>query len=217
VDQSVEEDEADHAMRSSVVVVACVIVSVLWLALFSVAAHYFVMMPMLAAGGSAVVVGVLAWLPPVRARLAFRARDFFWGVAVGGASVAATYLCYPIIRALIPGIADDVSSIYRLMPATWFSFPVVLLVVCAEELLWRGALLDALRADHPVASAIVLSTTLYATAQLGLGVPALAVVAFGLGILWSIEAILTGRLIAGLVSHAIWSVTVFGVFPLEQP
>ena len=204
-------------MRSLVVIIACVLVSLLWLTAFSIGAQYYVMMPALAIGGAVVVVGVLTWLPPMRAHLKAKAIDVLIGIALAGVTLAATYLAYPLIRDLFPGVAEDVRSVYRLLPATKLAVPVVLLVVVAEELLWRGALLDALRADHPLASAVVLSSTLYGAAQLGLGVPALAIVGFALGVVWAGTAAVTGRLVAPLVAHAIWTLTVFGAFPLEVP
>ena len=203
-------------MRSLAVVAACVLASVLWLIAFSTGARYLIMMPALSVVATSVLIIVLVFMQPVRARLKPKLRDVLWGVGVGGACVAATVVMYPLITSVAPSVADDVRFLYKLMPATWASIPIILLVVAAEELLWRGALFDALRADHPVLSAVVLLAMLYGAAQLGLGVPLLGVLGVGLGALWAAEAALTGGLVAPLISHAIWTIAVFGVIPLEK-
>jgi membrane protease YdiL (CAAX protease family) len=204
-------------MRSTSVVVMCVLASILWLLAFAMGARVLMLMPVIGVGGALVVILVLVFIEPVRARLKpTHAREFLWGIAVGGVSLGATYALYPVAKHFLPFIGDDVAFLYRLVPVTRGTIPVVVLVIIAEELLWRGALLDALRADHPAVSAVILASTSYAAAQLGLGVPLLAGAALLLGLLWAAEAVLTRSLIAPLISHAMWTLTVFGILPLEH-
>ena len=47
--------------------------------------------------------------------------------------------------------------------------------------------------DHALPAAVLLSSALYAAAQLGLGVPFLAVAGIALGVVWAVEAALTGH------------------------
>ena len=82
-------------------------------------------------------------------------------------------------------------------------------------MLWRGALLDALRRYLPVGTAAVLSTLCYAGAQLGSGswlVVALAVVFGGL---WTAQRLWTRSLLAPLLTHLAWTATVVAIAPVE--
>ncbi len=197
-------------------VAACAAASVAWLAAFALGARAHAFLPVIGVVAAAVCATVLALSPEVRRMLRPRFRDVLWGIAGGGVSLSATYLLYPLVRALAPAVQGDVRFLYALVPVSAATLPVILVVVVAEELLWRGALQSALAVHHPTASAVVLSSALYAAAQLGLGAPILGAVALGLGLLWAVEASLTGRLVAPLVSHAMWTLTVFGVVPLEH-
>ena len=193
----------------------CVVASVLWLVAFALGRRFGVTLAAL--GGAAfIVVAAALTQRDVRALLQPRLRDLFWGVAVGGASLGATYALYPLLRAGVPGLADDVRAFYTLVPVSAVTVPVVLLIVVAEELLWRGALLASLKREHPIVAAVALASVLYASAQLGAGLPVLAAAALGLGAAWAAEAVFTDGLFAPLVSHALWTLTVFGVFPLER-
>lgn len=90
----------------------------------------------------------------------------------------------------------------------------VALVVIAEEAIWRGALLGALRADHGPVAAVVLSAAIYAAAQAGAGSVVLVMAAFGLGIAWGALALATGGLFAPLVAHLVWTPIVLVLVPL---
>jgi membrane protease YdiL (CAAX protease family) len=191
-------------------------VSALWCLAFALGARLGVLLPVLAVLAVVVNASILIAVPSVRALLVPRARDIFIGVGVGGFSLAATYGLYPFLRALWPPVVDDVHYLYATLPSSLASLPIVVGIVCAEELLWRGAVIEALRADHPKVTAAVLSSMLYASAQLGLGVVILGVLGVLLGTIWALQAVWTRRLVSSLIAHAIWTVTVFALVPLER-
>jgi hypothetical protein len=80
-----------------------------------------------------------------------------------------------------------------------FAFVMTVFILVAEELLWRGLLVDELRAFMPRALSEACSVLIYAFAQLGSGsfiVFALAVVC---GSIWTAERRVTGSLLAPLI------------------
>jgi membrane protease YdiL (CAAX protease family) len=134
--------------------------------------------------------------------------------------VGATVALYPLLRAAVPGLAADVAHFYDLVPFSASALPAIVLVIVAEELLWRGLFFDgvplgALPVPRATALAFAVGALAYGAGQLGPGEPVLAAVALFMGLLWAVEAVLTGALVASLVSHATWTLWVFGVAPLE--
>ena len=130
-------------------------------------------------------------------------------------------LVYPLLREAAPWLAGDVRSFYDLVPFSFATLPLMFLVIAAEEILWRGLFFDAESDREPRARtasavfAVIVGSCAYALGQLGPGVPVLALVALLMGALWAVEAALSKALVAPLVSHAIWTLWVFGVSPLE--
>jgi uncharacterized protein len=170
----------------------------------------------LAATGSV----VLAWRADARglaARLELDGRSIATGVAAGLVVVAATYLLYPLGVAAFPGLDPRVAHLYRPLsapPGPLVAMPVLLLAVVAEELIWRGLLLDSLTARLPAGPSVVAGAMLYALPQVASGSAIVCAVAFVCGLLWGAERVWTGNLTVALLTHAIWSSTVFALAPL---
>jgi uncharacterized protein len=221
---STAEDHAPpEGARDLRVLAAGASLSALWLGAFSLGVRAEA--PLFSLGAiAAVVVLACALVPALRPRLlpasgAATTRAVVVGLAFGAASLAGTYLAWPLVRALAPGVAADVGAFYGYLQAGPATVPLVCLVLVAEELLWRGALLDAARgrtrASGGAALAVVATSLLYAAGQLGSGLPILAGVAMLLGCFWAVERIVTGSLLAPLISHAMWTLTVLVLRPLE--
>lgn len=138
------------------------------------------------------------------------------GVAVGVAMTAATYAAYALLVAVVPGLAGHVADLYaaahseRIGPALAWTC----VVMCAEELLWRGALLETAEARFGRPAAVALSLATYTAVQIGSGSWVVALAAFVCGAIWTAERVWTRTLWAALVSHAIWTVTVIHLLPV---
>ncbi len=143
-----------------------------------------------------------------------RARDVAVGVVVGALTLVATHLAFALLTSTFAFVRADVERLYLVAAITPQALLAVVLVIVAEEVLWRRLLLDALRAVVPTPLAIVLATTVYATAQLGVGSWLLAVAAFVLGALYCVLTTWTGRLHAALCAHAVWTLGVLGFWRL---
>lgn len=184
----------------------------LWAAAFAIGSRVGMTLQALALVSVAVVLAVARAID-LRPLLQPRRSDLLIGVGVGLGSIGATLALYPVLRALVP-IAEPVRAFYALVPFSAAGLPLILLVASAEELLWRGLFLSALRRS-PVAAAIAISALAYGIGQLG-GAPLLGAVALVFGVIWGIEAKLTNGLVAPLISHVMWTTAIFGVFPLER-
>lgn len=204
--------------RPLAVVSTCVLASLAWVSTFAVAHQHGVAALALAVLGVVVTVALHLRVPELRALWRPALSSTLWGLAVGGALVGATYALFPPACALVPGLDDEVRELYRsALGAPRVVLATVAFVVIAEETIWRGALLGALRADHGPVAAVLLSAALYAAAQAGAGSVVLVAAAFGLGIVWGALALVTRGLFAPLVAHLVWTPIVLVLVPLRPP
>ena len=91
---------------------------------------------------------------------------------------------------------------------------LVLVIAPMEEVFWRGLVLDGLLAVYPARKALVASSALYCGVHGWALNPMLLVAALVLGAHWSYLYLRFGSLVPGLVSHALWDVAIFVVFPV---
>jgi len=162
----------------------------------------------------------LAWIvdaPALRERLAPAMRPAALGLAVGLAMVAATLLGWPPIERAFPPLGDALERAYRPLadwPGARAALPVIALVVLAEELVWRGVLVEHLEARGPRAGRTALAAALYAGTQLTTGSLLLVAVALACGAVWTALRLHTRSLLAPLIAHLVWALAVFALRPL---
>lgn len=172
------------------------------------------------AAAGAVSVG-LAWRADAAGLLRLlrpTARALAVGVLSGVVMVTFTYALYPIVGARSDWLLNQVASHYAALeapPGPLLALPVLVLVVFAEELVWRGLSIDVLPAEWPRSALIAASAALYALPQLASASFLVIALALVCGAIWSAQRVYSGGLVVPLVTHAIWSVTVFGLVPLE--
>jgi membrane protease YdiL (CAAX protease family) len=152
---------------------------------------------------------VADWLKP-------RWRAIGIGLGVG---VAMTVLTYPVFRlavSVVPSLDGHVQSLYSGARSTTLpkALAWVVSVILAEELLFRGALPDALSRHVAERSAYAISLVAYALAQLGTGSLIVASMAVVCGCIWTVERRLTGSLLAPLISHLLWTPCVILLYPV---
>ncbi|MBW2507715.1 MAG: CPBP family intramembrane metalloprotease [Deltaproteobacteria bacterium] len=139
------------------------------------------------------------------------------GLAVGVAMSIATWVLYPISAELVPAIQAEVTKLYALLrqpPGPVWAFPVLVLVVAAEELVWRGLAIDVLGKTGKMLRPVLLSSLIYMLPQVAFRSPLLVLVAFVCGMVWGLLRVRTGGLAAPLVAHLVWDILVFVLFPV---
>jgi uncharacterized protein len=172
---------------------------------------------MAATGAGTVVLAWRADAHRLRALLRLDLRSIATGLAAGLLMLAATYLLYPLGVAAFPGLDPRVAQLYRPLaapPGPVAALPVLLLAVLAEELVWRGLVLDALTTRLPAGPSVAAAAILYALPQVASGSAIVMAVALACGIVWGAERVRTDGLTVPLLTHAIWSTTVFALVPL---
>ncbi len=86
------------------------------------------------------------------------------------------------------------------------------LVVTCEEIVWRGAVYEALRVRISRVPAVLVGTAAYAAAHVPIGSPALVLTAIGAGLCWNLLRARTDSLMAALVAHLVWDYAVLVAF-----
>ncbi len=156
-----------------------------------------------------------------RARLA-RVRECTWisgalvGAASGIATVGATHLIFNWAGA-DSTLHDAAACLYAAVaavPRAALGIAVVLLVVGAEEVVWRGLALDALR-ELGAVGAVAGTALWYALPMVIAGEGWLALAAMALGLTWAALRLLTGTFMSAYVAHATWTLGILFVWPLS--
>jgi membrane protease YdiL (CAAX protease family) len=152
------------------------------------------------------------WLRPTR-------RGVAVGLIVGVGMTLATYPLYALACAVYPGLRVDVAVLYGAAREASLAeaLPWVLAIIVAEELLWRGALLELLAGRVSPVYAMALSVLSYCVAQAGTGSLIVTLLALVCGTLWTLQRHLTRSLLSPLIAHLIWTPTVILFVPVNAP
>ena len=152
-----------------------------------------------------------AWHPYLRARLRPTRRL----VAMGVASGLALYLCFCagslVVRhtALAPRI-QEVLELTRTTAPALAAVVIVFVTSPSEEVLWRGAVFARLTRRYGPGWRPVAATTVLYALFVGLsGSLVLPLAALVCGTVWARQRQITGSLVPGMVSHALWSLLMF--------
>lgn len=140
------------------------------------------------------------------------------GVVLGVAMAAATHLLYRLTVGLVPAVSPMVAELYRNIeqdpPGPLLALPVVLVVVLAEECVWRGLLVDALWSRVGAAATLLLATAAYSLPQLAARSLPLVAAALGCGLVWTAIRLWRREILTPLVTHLVWDVLIFVAVPL---
>jgi membrane protease YdiL (CAAX protease family) len=128
------------------------------------------------------------------------------GLVTGGVFVAGSL----VVRA-VPALREQVNSV--LAHARYGSIvPIVAVTLIngiAEEIFFRGALYAAIGRRWPVA----ISTVIYAAATVATANPMLVFAAFLLGFVLALQRRASGGILAPILTHITWSMTMLLVLP----
>jgi len=145
------------------------------------------------------------------------ATNLIVGLAVGVLMSLATWWLYPLSVSVFPPIQTEVETLYALLrqaPGPVRAFPLLLLVVAAEELVWRGVAIDLFSKVLGPWRAMLVSALLYVLPQVALRSPLLIIVALCCGLLWGALRVRTKSLAAPFVAHLFWDILVFVWHPV---
>ena len=202
------------------------VLSLLWAATFVVAVAHDRLYPLL--GTMAVLVAVVSLLvaPALRRQLLLlrpRVVDVAVGAGFGVVLVLATHVGFTLMSPHLPGLGADVAILYRVAAVTPARLAVVVVIAVAEELLWRGLLLDALqqrtgptgRVAGVDAAAVLGAAVVYGAAQAGPRSAWLVLAGVGLGTVWGLMRVRSRGLWMPIAAHLVWTLTILGAWPLQ--
>lgn len=139
---------------------------------------------------------------PLRSHRPGALRTHLGPVVVGVAAFGAFFAAYlvarhlPIVGPALDGLLDTADS----RPLAVVVFVAVLNGI-GEELFFRGAMHAALGPRHPALASVVV----YVAVTVATGNAALVVAAAVMGVLFSLERLSTGGVLAPMVTHLTWS------------
>jgi membrane protease YdiL (CAAX protease family) len=152
----------------------------------------------------------------LRARLRPSWRDLALGVGMGVLMTVCTYPAFNLARSWFPRLAHHVADLYRESRdenmAVALAF--VLVILSAEELLWRGAWYEAFNLRLGPLWAGVLCVLSYALIQLCSGSFIVGLLAMVCGTVWTLMRYYSNSLLPSLIAHAIWTPTVILLVPV---
>jgi uncharacterized protein len=141
---------------------------------------------------------------------------------LGAAGSVLLYAVFAAGRAVadrvLPFAASEVSAVYALRaqaPAWIVALALTLVIGPGEELFWRGlvqwGLIQRLGSGRGWAAAAIL----YGLVHVASGNAILVIAATVAGAFWGWLYVLTGRIAPVVVSHILWDLTVFLIFPFR--
>ena len=128
-----------------------------------------------------------------------------------GLLLAAVFVLGALIVRTIPSLvrlAEDVLG-YARLGNLWIILVITLVNGVAEELFFRGALFAAIGVGH----AVLISTALYVLTTVPGGNPVLVFTAAVLGTLVALERRASGGVLAPILTHITWSLSMLFVLP----
>lgn len=138
------------------------------------------------------------------------ARPVVQPIALGVVAVAAACLIAGV-AAQFPAAREQMNAV--LDYARFASLPLVALITLinglSEELFFRGALFAAIGERYPV----LWTTGLYALTTTVTGNPMLVLAAVILGLLVGLQRRVTGGILAPMLTHVIWSLSMLFILP----
>ncbi len=141
---------------------------------------------------------------------------------LGGATAAILYGIFVAGRLLtglgLPSAEPEIGAVYQLRaqaPAWVIVLLLILVIGPGEELYWRGLVQWGLVQRFGAAWGCAGATLLYGFVHIAAGNLLLVLAAIVAGGFWGLVYLRAGRIAPVVVSHIVWDLVVFLVFPLQ--
>jgi len=143
-------------------------------------------------------------------------------LAIGVAAAVVLYAVFAlgriVIGRLVPAASAQIGSVYVLRAqAPWWVIAVLLVCVIGpgEELFWRGLVQWGLVRRLGGGLGWAVAASIYGGVHIVAANPMLVVAALAAGGFWGLLYLRIGRIAPLVVSHIVWDLTVFLVFPFR--
>ena len=138
------------------------------------------------------------------------------GLAAGIVLYGITLIMVNVFSGIWPGWEGFARALYagRGSHSVLFLGPTLVLIIFAEELLWRGIVAQFLMGRFGKAAGFSIAAGIYALAHWSTFNPLLLAAAFGCGLFWGLLYAMTDDLTVSTVSHLVWDVLLLFLFPV---
>jgi membrane protease YdiL (CAAX protease family) len=137
-------------------------------------------------------------------------RGLALGGVVGVVMTIATLALFEPVTALVPALRTDTAGLYAALghPRPMTALVLLPLIVICEEIVWRGAVFQALSSRLAWAAAAMTGSLLYAAVHAPIGSPVLLLTCLAAGLCWNALRAWTTSLPAVILAHLIWDASV---------
>lgn len=139
-------------------------------------------------------------------------------ITLGVAFAAVSWWLAPLASRLVPKAGHELQALYGTLgraPGPIWGAPIIALSAMAEELVWRGILVDWCESRWSALRVVLASTISYAVPMAFSGSLLLVCVALALGAALTFERLRSGTWVTCFVTHLTWNVLVFVVHPVS--
>ena len=142
-------------------------------------------------------------------------------IGIGVASAIILYLVFVIgnwISGYIPGGNENIASVYNLKDTGNIQIISILLIfpiTLGEEFFWRGLIQKKLSNNFGSLKGYLITSVIYSGVHIWSFNVMLILAALVAGLWWGYIFKKTNNLVIVLVSHAIWSLSIFVLFPVS--
>lgn len=146
-----------------------------------------------------------------------RGRDIIIGVASALALYAIFWLGKQIAVSIFPFASDQITNVYakrEQLDLVWIGLVLFFLVGPSEEVFWRGYLQRRLEEHFGAPAALLVTTAIYAFVHIWTLNVLLILAAAAVGLFWGRLYQRERSLISVMLSHALWDVLIFVLFPV---
>ncbi len=144
-------------------------------------------------------------------------RKIALGVLSAAALYGVFYLGNGLVRRFLPMGGEGIGAVYALRSgaqALRIGLLLLLVIGPGEELFWRGYLQRTWQKKLGNASVLPLTVAVYTAVHVASGNPVLVLAAAVCGLFWGVLYQRSGSVLLVAVSHTIWDLAVFLLFPL---
>ncbi len=170
--------------------------------------------------GIAVVMGAALagamLMQPVRRRLNLSILHVALGLIAGAALYGLSLLGLVMLSRMWPAWEAHARTMYawRAGHPPLFIGTTLVMIVLAEEVLWRGVVARYFMERHGTVPGIVYAAAIYALAHAATLNPVLLLAALGCGIYWGCLYAATDDLVPPTISHLLWDILLLFLFPV---
>jgi membrane protease YdiL (CAAX protease family) len=180
------------------------------------AVPFWLMMPMTA--GLLATVSLFFERKSLGDMCRFRPAHIAVGLLAAGGLYMVFWVGHYISIHILPFAVSQIDSIYSIREGqnpVWIALLLVLVIGPAEEIFWRGFVQRRFSRKYGILVGFIIAAAVYTLVHIGSFNLMLIAASAVCGGFWGLLYVATGNLWPCIISHAVWDVVIFIVFPIK--